>query len=178
MHFLRKYKILFIFLLFIAAGVFGYILAQSSPAVYNEETMEANMQTQRIGVDCEITYHHCYMLCGHQYESVEKVTPEYVDLSKTELRERLEATSIKKFSPNQVILEKQYHAYCENHVLLYLKENTLLAMQCEPYTDNMQEIWHTTMHTDTFSAEEKKALEMGKVFSNLAEAQAYIATIE
>lgn len=178
MHFFKKYKVLFVFILFIAAGVFGYILAQSSPVVYNEETMQANMQTQRIGVDCEITYRHCYMLCGHQYESVEKVTSEYVDLSQTELRERLEATSIKKFSPNQVILEKQHHTYCENHVLLYLKANALYAMQCEPYTDNMQEIWRTTMHTDTFSTEEQQALEKGKVFTNLAEAQAYVAAIE
>ncbi len=158
-----------IFLLFVAVAVTGYLYARSQPQMLAEETGTKG-ETVTFGASILVQYH--YALCGHDLQQEADVR-RYIGLSEEELEEEFPGFAIKKFSPEDVVLQKHYACYCPKHILAYLEGEEVVLKQCADFEERFEEVERIGIFASQLSKEDREALLAGKVFASVPAAQKF-----
>lgn len=167
-HKWRRWTVL---ILFLAMAITGYVYARRQPQMLAEE---AGTKGETVTYGASVTLRYHYALCGHDVRQEGDVR-RYIGLSETEIEEEFPGFAVKKFSPEEVVLQKHYSCYCPSHILAYLEENHVVLRQCEEFGDTFVEVETIPIQVDKLSGEDKDALIAGKVFADVPAAQKFLS---
>ncbi len=157
--------------LFLAVAVTGFLYARRQPGMLAEE---AGTDGETLTFHAEVSLRYHYALCGHDMEQ-EADARRYIGLTQEQLTEEFPGYAIKKFSPDQAILQKQYPCYCPSHILAYLEGEEVVLKQCTAFEENFEEVQRIRIRVEQLSAEDQEALLAGKVFADANVAKSFLA---
>ena len=157
--------------LFLAVAVTGFLYARRQPGMLAEE---AGTDGETLTFHAEVSLRYHYALCGHDMEQ-EADARRYIGLTQEQLTEEFPGYAVKKFSPDQAILQKQYPCYCPSHILAYLEGEEVVLKQCTAFEENFEEVQRISIRAEQLSAEDREALMAGKVFADANAAKSFLA---
>lgn len=157
--------------LFLAVAVTGFLYAKRQPGMLAEE-VGTDGETLTFHAEVSLQYH--YALCGHDMEQ-EADARRYIGLNREQLAEEFPGYAVRKFSPDQAILQKQYPCYCPSHILAYLEGEEVVLKQCEAFEENFVEVQRIRIRAEQLAIEDREALLAGKVFADTNAAKVFFA---
>ena len=157
--------------LFLAVAITGFLYARRQPGILAEE---AGTDGETLTFHAEVSLQYHYALCGHDMEQEADVR-RYIGLTEEQLAEEFPGYAVKKFSPDQAVLQKQYPCYCPSHTLAYLEGEEVILKQCVAFEENFAEVQRIRVRVDQLAVEDREALLAGKVFADANSAKSFLA---
>lgn len=168
-------------LIILLAGLAGYLAARNAPDVFTKDADEAAGKGNRLGLECEVQITYCYTLCGHETVQTEQISQshqEWIGSNESELKEALDGFSLVAFSAEYVELKCEMTGYCEKHYLLFLENGELLLKKRNGAEGENEVVRKFDAQSYQIEGEDRKILENGKVFATIADARAFLQTLQ
>ena len=100
----------------------------------NELWIATSRQEEKTTPSTEWILKTTYNDCGHTIEEKQNIPTMYVNLTKEELKEKLEKEwNIEKFSRGQVVLSRYQHGICKEHYVLREKDGYIAIYTLNQY---------------------------------------------
>ena len=138
--------IIVIIILSIFAGLYLYNLNNITKDDVNSNTTQLDTGENNIAIDNTIEivnqdekttpntlmiYRTYYTKCNHYINEYKDIDISAVNLTKDEIKEKNRDWSIKEFSPEQIILEKEEESFCNQHYKLKLLDDRIVILSID-----------------------------------------------
>lgn len=172
---MKKYIILFLFgilmfeLTFFAALEFFEIknkefveteIEKVNKLEYFSETKETSIDEEKIGINTQLIIKKIYSNCNHEIESIEKVSPKMINLTKEEFIKIFPEYKLKKFSKEEIIVTTTVTGICNDHFKIGLGDEFIEIFRLN--SKNEEELYLVTnILIDYLPKEDIKKLNSG-----------------
>ncbi len=164
-----------------AAEVAPDVIALPSPEPQAiEPTPEANPASAAeliIAPTCQMIWTTNFTLCGHSREEMRQDRA-LIGLTEPEVRAATQGWAIETFSRVGLHFSRDVEVYCPDHVVLKSVPEGLGVFRTEPTTFELQQIMQFKLDTTFLNEETRLQLELGMPFSDLAEIEGYVESLE
>ncbi len=162
-----------------AAGTAGYLIAQGEPRIVKEKELPVPVvaEGERIEKDAKILWHIDYRMCGHSLIFESSANENMIGLSFTQFQTEYPDLQIIEFSPSSIELKKSYNCYCPDHFILKKSGDVLAVIRTSPGTDKQDIYIKTQVYFKDIKEDERRPVEIGRVFSSFDDLEDYIAKI-
>ena len=184
----KSHKKLIMFLIIMMAlagtGFAGYLIARNEPRIAAkpepdvQQAAKAGTDEARIESGARIIWEYKYAKCAHQIIAQGVAGDDMAGLTFTELTEQHPELTIIAFDTDEVSLRKKLDGYCPNHYILKLSGDTLAVYQTVLGTTQQKEIQQIDIDWARIDTDERRVLQIGKVFGSLEDIESYIEDIE
>lgn len=182
--FFRKHKKLIILAVMIftaaAAGAAGFIIAQSEPRIVEEKEqipVPAGADGARIAKGARVIWNVDYKMCGHSLFLETGADDGMIGLSFSQFCIEYPELRIIRFTPSKIELKTSFNCYCPEHFVLKKSGDMLAVFRTAPGTDKQDIYLNTQICFDDIKDDERKPMEIGRVFGSFADLEAYIAKL-
>lgn len=108
-----------------------------------------------------------YNDCGHLVQSESKIKESLINKTESELQIEYIGWEIQKFTPNEVVVYKEVHDFCDEHFLLKEVEGEIVIFALDKYDNEKEIIRETGIQTKYLSEIDMENLKKGiKVYGN------------
>lgn len=179
----RAYKRLLTFLIslmvVLLSGVAGYGVARQEPRIVDAKptptAVEAGANNDRIAAGASITWVYDYDMCRHT-ETVETTADkDFVGLSFTQFQQKYPGFRIVSFDADAVVIKKELLCYCPQHLVLKKDGDIISVYRTKSGSDEQEKLRDFGVDIMGIDPDEQKALETGRVFSDMSEIERYIS---
>ena len=183
--FLRKHRKLIILTVMIvtaaASGAAGFIIAEGEPRIVEEKEQipvaaGAN-DAERIAKGAKVLWHVDYKMCAHTITLETDADDNMIGLTFSEFSAEYPGLRIIKFTPSIIELKTSFNCYCPEHFILKKNGDTLAVLRTAPGTGKQYIYINTQICFDDIKEDERKPMEIGRVFGMFADLEEYIAKL-
>ncbi len=141
------------------------------------EASPASAAELTVAPTCQMTWTTNFELCGHTREETRRDRA-LVGLTEEEVRAAAPEWELGSFSRVGLRFTRAAEAYCPDHVVLKGVPDGLGVYKTDPASLELQEIMRFTIDTGFLGEEMRLRLEKGMPFTDLAEIEGYIESLE
>ncbi len=175
----KRLLFFFISLVFVLiSGAVGYIVARQEPRIVAVEpthtVVEAGANDTRIASGASITWTYDYEMCRHNEQVISTADKPLVGLSFSQLQQEYPDVKIVSFDTDAVELEKNLLCYCPLHLILKNDGGVLTVFRTKSGSVEQEKLRDFEIELSNIDEAERKALDTGRVFSDMDEIQRYI----
>lgn len=163
------------------SGVIGVIKARNEEPIMldniqkEQDLLAVDGQITTLGDSYKLTIQYNYRPCSHQVVEVYDNQTELAGKTRQEVEREYPDFQIEQFDEEQVVLEKDFSVYCEKHYILIWENDQLAVYQTQPKTGDQVKVKQMNdSATRYMTANQKKQVKQGKVFSTLEEIETYL----
>lgn len=88
----------------------------------SEKIKEANAKAKKVSPNAKLITNIYYEECGHTVKRTNTIENKYINLTEEELAEEYDDWEIKKFTPEEIIIQKEEKGICNEHYIVKEKD--------------------------------------------------------
>lgn len=163
------------------SGVIGVMKARNEEPIMldniqkEQDLLAVDGQITTLGGSYKLTIQYNYRPCNHEVVEVYEHQTELAGKTRQEVEKEYPDFQIEQFDEDQVVLEKSFSVYCEKHYILIWEDDQLAVYQTQSKTGDQAKVKQMDdSATRNMTANEKKQVKQGKIFSTLEEIETYL----